>query len=224
MKRFLALILVAAMAGLSGCATSGGGGMDEDLSWWGTSGSTPGPVKDATRSGYWWWPTEPASNVGDSELWGNRGLVYSSYAPTPPPPPPAPPAPVDPPAAPAPPTVTRTVPVFNNVLFDFDKSTLKPEGRMEIDKVVAGLKQNSSDTVRLVGHTDSMNRSGDPNYNVKLGQRRADAVSKYLTDNGVATSRVSTSSRGAKEPAVANDTAANRALNRRVIFHYSISN
>ena len=66
--------------------------------WYEYTGLKPGakadPVKDDTRSGYWWWPTEPASNADDKELWGNRGVVYSQLAAKPEPP--APPAPAAP--------------------------------------------------------------------------------------------------------------------------------
>jgi outer membrane protein OmpA-like peptidoglycan-associated protein len=119
--------------------------------------------------------------------------------------------------------VSRQVPVFNHVLFDFDKSTVKPEGRTEIGKVADLLKQYPKDTVTVEGHTDNVNRSGDPQYNQKLGQRRADAVVKVLTDGGVAASRVSAQSFGDTRPAVPNTSDANRALNRRVVFVYKVN-
>ena len=135
----------------------------------------------------------------------------------------APAAPAAPPAAPAAPRVTRQVPVFNHVLFDFDKSNVKPEGRTEIGKVIALLKQYPKDTVTVEGHTDNVNRSGDPNYNQKLGQRRADAVAKVITDGGIEKSRVSTASFGDTRPAKPNDTDENRAQNRRVVFVYKVN-
>jgi len=195
----------------------------DSLDWWAQSGAKADPVKDAERSGYWWWPTDPASNADDSELWGNRGVVYSMYTPKPPEPP-APPAPPPPPPPPAPaPKVSRQVPVFNHVLFDFDKSTVKPEGKTEVGKVAGMLKQYPKDTVTVEGHTDNVNRSGDPQYNQKLGQRRADAVAKVLTDGGVDKSRVSTQSFGDTKPAVPNTSDENRALNRRVVFVYKVN-
>jgi outer membrane protein OmpA-like peptidoglycan-associated protein len=221
MKKLVTVAIAAALLlGSVGVANAAARSWD-DLSWWGNSGATPSPVKDAERSGYWWWPTEPASNAGDTELWGNRGVVYAMYSPATPPPP-APPVVTPPPAPPAPPTPTRSTPVFNNVLFDFDRSTVKPEGRVEIGKVADQLKQNANDTITVEGHTDNVNRSGDPQYNVKLGQRRADAVKAVLVENGIDASRITTVSKGESEPAVPNDTAANRALNRRVVFKYSI--
>ena len=193
----------------------------DNLDWWAQSGATADPVKDDARTGYWWWPTDPKSNADDKELWGNRGIVYGQWAPKVAAAAPA--APAAPPAAPAPPKVERQVPVFNHVLFDFDKSTVKPEGRTEIGKVAALLKQYPKDTVTVEGHTDNVNRSGDKNYNQKLGQRRADAVAKVLTDGGADKGRVSAASFGDTRPAVANDTDANRALNRRVVFVYKVN-
>ncbi len=193
----------------------------DNLDWWAQSGAPPDPVKDDTRSGYWWFPTEAASNADDKELWGNRGVVYGNYVPK-----------VDaaaasaqaaPPAAPAAPKVERQVPVFNHVLFDFDKSSVKPEGKTEIGKVAELLKQYPKDTVTVEGHTDNVNRSGDAQYNQNLGQRRADAVAKVLTEAGADKGRVSAASFGDTRPAVANDTDTNRGLNRRVVFVYKVN-
>jgi len=211
MKRFVALALVAAVVGA--CGTAQAAKVWDDMSWWGNTGATPEPVKDSARSGYWWWPKEPASNAGDSELWGNRGIVYSMWEPKkeePAPPPPPPEKPV---------AVTRETPVFNNVLFDFDKSVLKAEGKAETDKVVAAMKQFSKDTLVIEGHTCNV---GEEAYNMGLGQRRADAVKQYMIDSGIAASRITAQSYGESQPAVANDTPANRKLNRRAMFKVSV--
>ena len=213
------VLTIALLVGFSGVAYAQDDAWD-DLSWWGQSGATPEPVKDPERSGYWWWPTEPASNVADSELWGNRGVVYNIdwEQPKPPkrkvtPPPPPPP--------PKPPKVTREVPVLNHVLFDFDKSSLKESGKAEASKVVDWLKEYSKDTVSVEGHTCNI---GEDAYNKALGQRRADAVAKYLVDSGVDASRVSSVSYGEDRPAVPNDSAANRKLNRRAVFSITLGN
>jgi outer membrane protein OmpA-like peptidoglycan-associated protein len=191
----------------------------DDLSWFGNTGATSNPVKDDDQPGYWWWPTNPKSNVDDSEVWGNRGVIYPMFTHTPPPPPPAPPAKIT--EAPA---VERSVPIFNHVLFDFDKSNVKSEGVTEIKKIAAALNANSGDKVTVEGHTDNVNRSGDPQYNQKLGQRRADAISKVLTDNGVNANRITAVSKGDSDPAVPNSSDANRKLNRRIVFKVQISN
>ncbi len=55
---------------------------NEDLSWWGKSGASPAPVKDAERGGYWWWPEKPSKGM-EGIAWGNRGYVYLSKIPEP---------------------------------------------------------------------------------------------------------------------------------------------
>ena len=208
MKKVFAIVLIAALlAPVAALAEN------KSADWWVMTESRPQPVKDSVLSGYWWWPVDTASNAGDSELWGNRGLVYGMWAPqTPVEAPPAPPE------APAP-TVRREVPVFSNVLFDFDKSNLRPEGKDVVNSVVGSLQANPSDTLTVVGHTDSI---GTDEYNMGLGQRRANTVRDAIVAGGINASRVNAVSRGESEPAVANDTPANRQLNRRVVFQYSI--
>ena len=105
MKKVFAIVLIAALlAPVAALAEN------KSADWWVMTESRPQPVKDSVLSGYWWWPVDPASNAGDSELWGNRGLVYGMWAPQTPAEPPPPP-----PEAPAP-TVPRDVPVFSNAL------------------------------------------------------------------------------------------------------------
>jgi len=211
-----ALVCAVAVALLFGSAAYAQGKVWDDLSWWGKSGATPAPVKDCVRSGYWWWPTEAKSNADDNELWGNRGVVYHIYTPEEPVKE-KPPVVVEPPK----PKQERTRPVLSNVLFDFDKAVLKPEGKAEADKVVAEMKAHPKDSVLLEGHTDSV---GSDAYNMGLGQRRADAVKNYLAEQGVDAGRITTKSFGESQPAVANDTPENRKLNRRVVFQYNLVN
>lgn len=220
MRKLLAVALVLAIIGVSGSALAQTKVRSwDDLSWWGNSEATPEPVRDATRAGYWWWPTEPASNVDDLELWGNRGVVYHLWMPPPPPPP----APLKPPAkVDVPPLqIQRSVPVFSHVLFEFDKSNLKPEGEREVDKAVALMNSNPGDTLVIEGHTCNV---GTDEYNMGLGQRRADAVKDYMAANGISASRLGAQSKGESQPAVSNDTPANRKLNRRAVFKYTIRN
>ncbi|HIJ64505.1 MAG TPA: OmpA family protein [Candidatus Hydrogenedentes bacterium] len=208
MRKMLVCMLGVALVGMAGSAMAQckGKGWD-DLSWWAQSGATPAPVKDTTRSGYWWWPTEPASNVDDSELWGNRGVVYNTLVE---------PAPERPPQeGPAPEGPIRVIPTLSCVLFDFDKAVVKPEGMAVVNQVVALMKEHRDDTVIVEGHTCNI---GTEEYNMGLGQRRADAVQKCLVDGGIGPGRITTKSYGESQPAVANDTPANRKLNRRVVF------
>ena len=218
MKRLVALALIAAVCGFGGKAEAAKHW--DDMSWWGNTGATPAPTADTKgRSGYWWWPIEPASNADDGELWGNRGIVYHTYAAAPK----VEDKPVVTPDVPGTPNqpVQREKILLNNVLFDFDKSTLKPEGKAEIDKLVAEMTKFPGDTVLVVGHTDSV---GTDAYNMALGQRRADAVVAYMKAAGIDAARVGSKSMGESSPAVANDSAANRALNRRAVFEITLGN
>lgn len=217
-KLVLVLAVAVAVAGLSSVAHAAK--TWDDMSWWGNTGATPEPQPESgtcpaqmNRDGYWWWPKEAASNADDGELWGNRGIVYRDWEK---------PQVVEPPVAPpppAPPVVDRTVPVLNNVLFDFDKAVLKPEGKVEVDKLVAEMKKFAKDTVVIEGHTCDI---GAEAYNMGLGQRRADAVQKYMVESGIDAARVQTVSFGETKPAVPNDGAANRKLNRRAEFKVTI--
>lgn len=189
----------------------------DDLSWFGHTGATSDPVKDDNNSGYWWWPTTPGSNTDDQEIWGNRGVVYNMFVITPPPPPVVPPTP--PPVTPPAPVAVRSVPVANAILFDFDSSTLKPEGVKEVNRVADVMKKNAGDTVTVEGHTCDL---GSDEYNQALGQRRADSVVSSLTGSGVAAGRVASVSKGESAPAVANDSDDNRSKNRRVVFLFKI--
>ena len=184
----------------------------DDLSWWGKSGAKPAPFKDIGPTncnradpGYWWWPTEPKSNADDSELWGNRGVVYALMKEEAPPPPPPPPP--------------RKPGVYSHVLFDLNKAVLKPEGKAETDKVVSDMKKYEKDTLVITGHTDD---SGSPENNMALGQRRADAVKKYMVEQGIAEGRIMAKSVGETQPPAANDNEANRKLNRCAVFDVTV--
>ena len=99
-------------------------------------------------------------------------------------------------------------------LFDFDKSVVKPEGQAALNQLVAKLKTVTVEVVIVVGHTDSV---GTDAYNLKLGQRRAEAVKRYLTSQGVEASRVYSDSKGESQPIASNKTAQGRSENRRVV-------
>ena len=99
-------------------------------------------------------------------------------------------------------------------LFDFDRSIVKPEGQAALNQLVAKLKTVTVEVVIVVGHTDSV---GTNEYNLNLGQRRAEAVKRYLTSQGVETARVYTDSKGENQPIASNKTAQGRSENRRVV-------
>ncbi|MEP6789903.1 MAG: outer membrane beta-barrel protein [Ramlibacter sp.] len=85
------------------------------------------------------------------------------------------------PPAPVPPAAPMRITLSADSLFDFDKAVVKPAGRQALDKLSADLRGFSYDTLRVTGHTD---RIGSHDYNLKLSQRRAQAVSDYLVESG----------------------------------------
>ena len=117
------------------------------------------------------------------------------------------------------PKVTRTIPVLNDVLFDFDKAVVKPEGKKATDKVIGIMSENKGDVVVIEGHTCDL---GASDYNMALGQRRADSLKTYMKDKGIDAARIATISKGEDAPAVPNDGPENRKLNRRAVFKLTI--
>ena len=132
----------------------------------------------------------------------------------PPAPPAATPAPAAPPAQPTSEKVTFAADAF----FDFDKSTLKPEGKAKLDDLVSKLGSINLEVIIAVGHTDSI---GTVAYNQKLSVRRAESVKAYLVGKGVEANRIYTEGKGKSQPIAPNtingkDNPAGRAKNRRV--------
>jgi outer membrane protein OmpA-like peptidoglycan-associated protein len=216
MKKFAACALAFALLAMCTLAVAGPYKPPkqwDDLSWWGKSGATPAPVKDAKVNAYWWWPKEPASNADDQELWGNRGKVLHNVVE-------GPEVEQKPIVTPPPPVEEGVIiPLFNNVLFDYNKSFLRPEGQQEVDRVVQFMKEHPEATATIEGHASN---EGTDEYNVALGQRRADAVRDYMVQQGIAPEKITTVSKGESEPAVPNDTEPNRKLNRRAVFKIAL--
>ena len=91
--------------------------------------------------------------------------------------------------APVPVVMPRKVSFSADALFDFDKSVVKPDGKLALDKFTAELKGTQYDAIKVTGHTD---RLGSHAYNLKLSDRRAQAVSGYLVQSaGIATAKIS---------------------------------
>jgi peptidoglycan-associated lipoprotein len=103
------------------------------------------------------------------------------------------------------------------VYFDFDSSEIRPEFVSVIAAHAKALSANASIRVRLEGHSDER---GSPEYNIGLGERRAQAVRRALLLQGVAESQLSTVSYGEERPAVPGATEEAWAKNRRVEFIY----
>jgi OOP family OmpA-OmpF porin len=128
--------------------------------------------------------------------------------PAPPPPPPPPPAPKPKPA----PKVERTI-ILDDVLFDFDRSNVKPEAAAILDRLVAFMNENKDKKAALSGHTDNV---GTDAYNQKLSERRVNSVRDYVVKKGVESGRISGQGFGESKPIADNKTKEGRAKNRRV--------
>ena len=102
---------------------------------------------------------------------------------------------------------------INDVLFDFNKYTLKPGAREKLAKVAGILLAYPGLKVQLEGHTDSV---GTEEYNMKLSNDRAGAVRDYLVSQSVLTANLTATGMGKASPVATNDTAAGRQQNRRV--------
>ena len=226
MKNSVKLGALSATVLLAACATGGTG----------TVGA-PTPQARAGQSGYWVGGqgdnivvTNPYGDVNSPSGLCWRGAFWDptnaqkgcdeDLIPKPPPPPAAPvvvppaPAPAPAPVPVAPPkVVSEKVTYAADAFFDFDKATLKPEGKAKLDELASKIKDFTLEVVIAVGHTDSV---GSDAYNQKLSLRRAESVKAYLVSKGIEANRVYTEGKGKKQPLADNKTADGRAKNRRV--------
>jgi peptidoglycan-associated lipoprotein len=130
----------------------------------------------------------------------------------PPPPPPSPPPP-----PPGPSISQQAFQEFQNqdIYFDFDKYDLRTDARATLDRKASFLNQNSSVRVQIEGNTDER---GTAEYNLALGERRANAAKQYLTTTGISAGRLSTISYGEERPLDPGHNEAAWAKNRRDHF------
>ncbi len=108
--------------------------------------------------------------------------------------------------------VRRETVTFEDVHFDFDRFNLRPDALKILDEAVAKLQANPDIRVTLEGHCDSI---GTQQYNLALGERRANSARDYLVSRGIAASRLRTVSYGEDRPIADNNNAQGRAQNRR---------
>jgi outer membrane protein OmpA-like peptidoglycan-associated protein len=101
---------------------------------------------------------------------------------------------------------------FEDVYFDFDRSTLRPEALRLLDDAVMRLQANPDKNIIIEGHTCNI---GTAEYNLALGERRASSVRQYLMSRGVPASRLETRSYGEEQPKYDNTREETRRLNRR---------
>lgn len=180
---------------------------------WPNAVASPAPVKDDARDGYWWWPKALENADADKSVWGNRGVVFGLGRTLPlisrhwdPGPPPILDHPRD---------IMKKF-VRCNILFDRNKTVLMGYGKAEIDRVVAYAKTNRYIVV-VEGHTDD---TENPTQSDSLATARAEAVKKYMVEQGLQENRIQVKSEGARKPAFPNDSDANRKLNRFVAFDF----
>ena len=112
------------------------------------------------------------------------------------------------------PTDVGTVVTLKNVFFDFDKTELKPESFVELDRLVSYLQRNTV-RIEIGGHTDDQ---GSDEYNDRLSENRAKSVYDYLIQKGIPADRLTYKGYGKQKPVADNGTDEGRAANRRTEF------
>jgi OOP family OmpA-OmpF porin len=146
-------------------------------------------------------------------------LTYNFFEPeavAPPPPPPAPPAPAPAPLPPCPPAAVTPGPFL--VFFDWDKSLITAEASAILDRAAEQFAETGQTSVQLAGYAD---KSGKDDYNLRLSQRRADAVKAYLATKGVPDTAMATEAFGETRPLVDTADGVREPQNRRVEITFS---
>jgi outer membrane protein OmpA-like peptidoglycan-associated protein len=176
--------------------------LQSEFQWWPTD-ATPGMVKDPERGGYWWSPTVP----GKIRPWGNRGYLYVykiiydykgedeavvpakvetvTKAPTPA-------------AAPAVPELRPSLlirKIIRNVkiYFDYNKAQLREDHFSILEQAVKSLSRNPEASILITGNCD---KRGSDEYNMKLGNKRGEAVKQYMLEKGIPEGRIFIVSQG----------------------------
>ncbi len=151
--------------------------------------------------------TDSSGNCVRTSTWKKEDMTVDcgaeppKAAAAPPPPPPAP--------------VYESKTIAAEALFDFNRSTLKPEGKAALHNLDEDIKAKGAKVVdiNVIGHTDSV---GPEAYNETLSLKRATSVKDVMVSEGVDTGLIDISGEGERNPIASNDTAEGRALNRRV--------
>jgi peptidoglycan-associated lipoprotein len=147
--------------------------------------------------------------------------------PTPPPPAPPPPRPTPPPPPPVAPKTPSEIDIFqgltliqveqnlDEVFFDYDKAELSDAAHMALQKNATYMRKWDSIKVTIEGHADAR---GTNEYNLALGERRANAVRDYIVTLGIATTRIEIVSKGEEQPVCSEDAEPCWGKNRRAHF------
>ena len=112
-------------------------------------------------------------------------------------------------------TTSNNILASKNIYFDTDKYKLRPESITRLNEISQILTANAGINISIEGHCDSRNTD---EYNMVLGQNRAEAAFNYLKKQGIAEARMTTVSYGERRPAAPNDSPENMQLNRRDEF------
>jgi len=103
----------------------------------------------------------------------------------------------------------------NSVNFEFNKSSLTPKAKANLDKLVTVFQEYPDTDITIFGYTDNI---GSVEYNLKLSNERATSVKNYLVSKGIMGSRFTVQGMGIADPIATNDTEEGRSRNRRVEF------
>lgn len=159
--------------------------LQERFKWWPTD-ATPGPQKDSSMGGYWWWPKTP----GNVRPWGNRGyiyvykIIYDYKAEELPPPKPN---------ELRPSLLIKKIIKNVKIYFDYNKMELRDDAQAILTKAVDTLRRNSETSILITGNCDIR---GSETYNLKLGKERAEAVQNFMLEHGVPEEKIKIVSRG----------------------------
>jgi OmpA-OmpF porin, OOP family len=119
-----------------------------------------------------------------------------------------------PPTPPPPPPVRKRVSFSADSLFDFAKDTVRPEGKVALDRFASQLKGDRFRVITVTGHTD---RIGSHDYNLALSTRRAEAVKAYLVETGIPADKVTARGVDGEDPVTKPDECPGQARTPRLI-------
>ena len=200
-RSFTAAVALSAISAIALSAISFGAAAQSNEGYWTSAPAGAiwkNPFGNCWRAGYW--TPAMANSECDPDLAPKPAAAPAPMAPVAPPPP-------------KPKPVAEKITFAADVLFDFDKATIKPAGKAKLDELAGKVKDINLEVVIAIGHTDSI---GPDAYNQKLSVRRAESVKAYLVSKGIEPNRVYTEGKGEKQPVASNKTKEGRQKNRRV--------
>jgi outer membrane protein OmpA-like peptidoglycan-associated protein len=213
LKRAVVAVLILSMFAVSGCSSNRTNATIAGASMGALAGGAMGCGAAAAYGNH---TQSEAYEIGCPAGVGLGAIIggvigYTTYHPAPPPPPVVAQAPPPPPPPPPPPVREKIV--LRGVHFDFNRAVIRPDADPILDEADEILKSHPDVKVDVNGYCDSI---GSFPYNLRLSQRRAEAVAGYLTDRGISSDRLITHGYGKTDFVATNATPEGRAQNRRV--------